>query len=185
MSDFLTNQLLIAMPSLDDPNFSHTVTFICEHNADGALGVVINRPSDLRLKLLLEHLDLEARDQAIADTPIYSGGPVQPDRGFVLHEPVGNWEATLKVSDDIGITASRDILSAIADGKGPQHSLIALGYAGWGAGQLEREIVDNAWLNGPADEQIVFEAPADERWKMAAKKLGIDLDLLSGDAGHA
>lgn len=117
--------------------------------------------------------------------PVYMGGPVQNDRGFVLHEPVGNWEATLQVTDSIGLTSSRDILEAIAQGSGPEHALISLGYAGWGAGQLEEELAANAWLNGPASSKIVFETPSEQRWTAAAALIGVDLNLLSGDAGHA
>ena len=184
--DYLTNQFLIAMPELADPNFAQTVTYICEHNDEGAMGLVINHPvDDMHLQDVLEHLELHADDTAVAMWPVYSGGPVQPDRGFVLHEPLGNWEATLQVTDSIGITASRDILAAIAAGHGPKRKLIALGYAGWGAGQLEQEIVANAWLNGPADKDIVFDLAPEHRWRSAAAALGVDLSLLSGDAGHA
>jgi len=183
--DYLTNQFLIAMPELEDPNFAQTVTYICEHNNDGAMGLVINHPVDMQLKEVLEHLDLQVNDAMVAELPVYFGGPVQPDRGFVLHEPLGDWEATLQVTDNIGITASRDILAAIVEGRGPERKLIALGYAGWGAGQLEREISANAWLNGPAERDIVFDVPAEQRWRSAAASLGVDLSLLSGDAGHA
>lgn len=184
-SDYLGNHFLIAMPALADPNFFHTVTYLCEHNADGALGIVINRPMNLNLRELLQHMDLEPVNDDIGNQPIYLGGPVQQERGFVLHRPLGEWEATLKVSDHIGITSSRDILGAIAAGEGPEDSLIALGYAGWGAGQLEQEMAANAWLSGPADEHIVFDLPHEKRWEAAAASLGVDLNLLSMDAGHA
>ncbi len=184
-TDFLGNHLLIAMPNLEDPNFFHTVTYLCEHNTEGALGIVINRPMNLTLAEVLQHMDLKPVTEDIGKLPIYLGGPVQQDRGFVLHRPLGDWEATLKVTDDIGITSSRDILGAIAQGEGPENALIALGYAGWGAGQLEQEMAANTWLSGPADEHIVFDLPHQERWEAAAAKLGIDLHLLSGDAGHA
>lgn len=184
-ADFLGNHFLIAMPNLADPNFFHTVTYICEHNADGALGIVINRPMNLHLRDVLQHMELDAADETVGDTPIFVGGPVQQDRGFVLHRPLGSWEATLKVTDAIGVTSSRDILSAIAAHEGPEESLIALGYAGWGAGQLEQEMAANAWLSGPADERIVFELPHEKRWEAAAAKLGVDLNLLSGETGHA
>lgn len=183
--DYLTNQFLIAMPELADPNFAQTVTYMCEHNDDGAMGLVINHQVDMHLKDVLEHLELHVDDATAAELPVYFGGPVQPDRGFVLHEPLGNWEATLQVTDRIGITASRDILAAIAAGRGPERKLIALGYAGWGAGQLEQEIVANAWLNGPADRDIVFDMPPERRWHSAAASMGVDLSLLSSDAGHA
>jgi len=185
MVESLSNHFLIAMPALSDPNFHHTATFLCEHNDDGALGLVINRPTDLQLGDILEHMEIEAVNSEIARQAVYMGGPVQNDRGFVLHEPLGNWEATLKVTDETGITSSRDILEAIALGEGPERTFITLGYAGWGAGQLEEELAANAWLNGPASTRIVFETPCEQRWEAAAALIGIDLNLISGDAGHA
>jgi len=184
-SQFLTNQFLIAMPGLEDPNFFHSVTYICEHNDEGALGLVINRPLGMQLGEILQHMKIEQVHPEAHEVSVYLGGPVQQDRGFVLHEPLGNWDATLKVTDRIGITSSVDILQAIARNEGPDRCLIALGYAGWSAGQLEQEIADNAWLSGPADPAILFDTPDDERWMAAAATLGIDLNLLSGDAGHA
>ncbi|MCW9057407.1 MAG: YqgE/AlgH family protein [Gammaproteobacteria bacterium] len=183
-TDFLGNHFLIAMPKLADPNFFHTVTYLCEHNPEGALGIVINRPLHLTLREILQHMDLEPVTEAIGDQPIYLGGPVQQERGFVLHRPLGDWEATLPVSEEIGVTSSRDILTAIAAGQGPDQCLIALGYAGWGAGQLEQELVANAWLSGPADQRIIFDLPHEQRWEAAAARLGVDLNLLSGEAGH-
>lgn len=182
---YLTNHFLIAMPQLADPNFFHTVTYICEHNSDGALGIVINRPLDMRLGEIFAHMGIEAADSRAMDMPVYLGGPVQQERGFVLHEPPGDWEASLKITDSLAITTSRDVLAAIANRTGPQRALVALGYAGWGAGQLEQEMADNAWLSGPADTRILFEVPDHERWRAAAALLGVDLNLLSGDAGHA
>ncbi len=182
---FLTNHFLIAMPALVDPNFHQTVTYICEHNADGALGIVINRPLDLTLGDLLGQMDLSTADRRVSTRPIHLGGPVQQERGFVLHQPPGSWDSSLRVTDDIAVTTSRDVLSAMARGEGPERTLVALGYAGWGAGQLEREIADNAWLSGPADPHILFDIPDDQRWSAAAGLLGIDLNLLSTDAGHA
>jgi putative transcriptional regulator len=184
-SPYLSNQFLIAMPGLEDPNFFHSVTYICEHNEEGALGLVINRPLQMQLGEILQHIKLEDAEPEARQIPVHLGGPVQQDRGFVLHEPLGDWDATLKVTDRIGITSSIDILEAIARNRGPERSLIALGYAGWGAGQLEREMAENAWLSGPADPEILFNTPDAERWKAAAASLGIDLDLLSGEAGHA
>ena len=181
----LTNQFLIAMPGLEDPNFFHSVTYICEHNDEGALGLVINRPLDMQLGEIFQHIKIDNAAPDARRIPVHLGGPVQQDRGFVLHEPLGNWEATLKVTDNIGITSSMDILDAIARNEGPEHRLVALGYAGWGAGQLEQEMADNAWLSGPSNAEILFDTPDDERWKAAAALLGIDLDLLTGDAGHA
>lgn len=182
---YFNNQFLIAMPTLADPNFFQTVTYISEHNAEGALGIVINRPLTLTLGDLLEHLRIPVNLPEISAMPVYAGGPVQPEQGFVVHTPVGRWGATLKVTESIGITTSRDILQALAQGEGPDQALVALGYAGWGPGQLDREIVENAWLSGPADEAILFRMPNEERWTAAAALLGVDLRLLSGDAGHA
>jgi len=184
-TESLSNHFLIAMPTLEDPNFHHTATYICEHDEDGALGLVINRPLNMCLGDILRHMDIEASSEEISSQPVFMGGPVQNDRGFVLHEPSGNWEATLRVTNDIGVTSSSDILAAIAAGKGPRRTLITLGYAGWGAGQLEQEIAANAWLSGPASPDIVFDTPYEQRWFAAAALIGVDLNLLSGDMGHA
>jgi putative transcriptional regulator len=181
----LNNHFLIAMPALSDPNFHHTATLICEHNEEGALGIIINRPLGINLGDILEHMDISASSEAIATLPVFMGGPVQGDRGFVLHEPLGNWDATLKVTENTGVTSSRDILEAIAHGTGPDKSFITLGYAGWGPGQLEEEIAANAWLSGPASNEIVFDIPYEQRWEAAAALLGVDLKLLSGETGHA
>ena len=182
---YLTNQFLIAMPTLADPNFFQTVTYISEHNASGALGLVINRPLDLSLGQLLEHLEIATDRPDLAALPVYQGGPVQPEQGFVIHSPAGQWGATLHVTEHIGITTSRDILQAVARGEGPQYLLVTLGYAGWGPGQLEQEMADNAWLSTPADSDILFHKPSDQRWAAAAALLGIDLNLLSAHVGHA
>lgn len=181
----LTNQFLIAMPSLADPNFERTVTYMCAHSSEGAMGIVINRPMDISLGEVLDHMEIEALSSDVQDMPVYQGGPVQRERGFVIHQPAGEWDAVLQVADGIGVATSRDILAAIADGTGPRQSLVALGYAGWGAGQLERELTENAWLSGPADASIIFDSPVEDRWTMAARLLGVDLDRLSGEAGHA
>ncbi|MEJ2059361.1 MAG: YqgE/AlgH family protein [Gammaproteobacteria bacterium] len=181
----LSNQFLIAMPSLADPNFVRSVSFICEHSEQGALGLVINHPLDMQLGDLCEQLDLPCEDDAVRGLPVYSGGPVQPERGFVLHQPTGNWESTLQITENLALTTSADILQALAAGEGPSHTLIALGYAGWAAGQLEHELASNAWLTCPADPHILFDLPPQHRWQAAATKLGVDLSLLSGDAGHA
>jgi len=183
--DFLTNQFLVAMPTMDDPNFRETVTYICEHSEQGALGIIINRPMNVVLEDVLKQLALKAEDSDTAASPVYLGGPVQTERGFVIHEPMGEWEATLKVTDSIGVTTSRDILEALAAGGGPRRCVVALGYAGWTAGQLEEEVKGNAWLTVPADSRIIFDTPPELRWQSAAKLLGVDMTLLSGDAGHA
>lgn len=173
------------MPGLRDPNFAQTVTYVCEHNREGALGLVINRPSSVTVGELLEHMGENTTVPGIDAMPVLLGGPVQRDRGFVLHTPVGEWDATLRVTDSIGLSTSRDVLVAIAQGEGPEQMLVTLGYAGWGAGQLEEEMAANAWLSGPAEPSIIFDKALDERWTAAAAVLGIELSLLSGDAGHA
>lgn len=181
----LTNQFLIAMPGLADPNFYHTVTYICAHNEDGAMGIIINRPLGLMLGEVLEQMKISTENREIDSMPIFQGGPVQADRGFVLHQPIQQWDYSIQICDEIGIATSRDILKAIASGEGPQNSFIALGYAGWGAGQLEAEIRENAWLNAPADSSIIFKTPVERRWQAAASLTGVDLDKLSNNVGHA
>lgn len=182
---FLTNHFLIAMPALADPNFHQAVAYMCEHNAEGGLGIIINRPTEVSLGELLEHLEIEAANAAIAGQTVYMGGPVQRERGFVLHSPDSEWDSSLRVSEHVSVTTSRDILAAIAQGEGPQRYLVALGYAGWEAGQLEEELAQNAWLSGPADPDIIFTRESGERWQAAAALLGVDITLLSSDAGHA
>lgn len=181
----LTNQLLIAMPGMLDPNFSTTVTLICEHNDEGALGIIINRPTTLKLGGLFEQLAVDDPDPDTAGDPVLSGGPVGTERGFVLHGPEQSYENTLAVSDDIRLTLSRDIIDAMASGDGPDQSLVALGYAGWESGQLEEEMLANAWLNVPATPEIVFDIPFADRWDSAARTLGINIACMSPDAGHA
>ena len=181
----MTNQLLIAMPGMQDPNFSTTVTLICEHNDDGALGIVINRPLTLKLGGLFEQLELENPDPEAAKDPVLLGGPVGPERGFVLHGSERTFENSIEVSSDIQLTLSRDVLDAMADGTGPEKTLVALGYAGWEPGQLETEMLANSWLNVPATTAIVFDTPFAERWSRAAESIGIDISRISPDAGHA
>jgi putative transcriptional regulator len=181
----LVNQLLIAMPGMADPNFSSTVTLICEHNDEGALGIVINRPLNLKLGGLFEQLHVDNPDPAALDHPVMMGGPVGPERGFVLHDSAHRYENSLAVSSEICLTLSRDVIDAMAGGKGPQKSLVALGYAGWQAGQLEAEMLANSWLTVSATREIVFDIPFAERWAAAARALGVDLTLLSPEAGHA
>ena len=173
------------MPGMLDPNFSTTVTLICEHNDDGALGIVINRPTTLKLGGLFEQLSVDDPDPDAAKNPVLAGGPVSTERGFVLHGPEHSYENTLAVSEEIRLTLSRDIIDALATGEGPDNALVALGYAGWEPGQLEGEMLANAWLNVPATAEIVFETPFAERWDSAARTLGIDIACMSSDAGHA
>ena len=181
----LTNQFLIAMPSLRDPHFSQTVTYICAHNDDGAMGLVINRPANCALGEILEQMEMTPEDRAIAELPVYQGGPVHQDRGFVLHESGSEWDSSITVSDALGITTSRDILHAIAERAGPANFLITLGYAGWTPGQLEEEIRENAWLNVSADLDVIFNTPCELRWSSATALLGIDHNQLSTGFGHA
>ena len=181
----LANHFLIAMPSLADANFARSVTLICEHSDEGAMGIVINRLTDLRLGDIFTQMGIEADTTTSVGSAVYLGGPVQNNRGFVLHEPLGDWESTLSVTDKFGVSTSRDILEAIAQRRGPEKFLVALGYAGWGAGQLEREISENSWLSGPANRDIIFDLPAELRWKAAAQLVGVDLTMLSGEVGHA
>jgi putative transcriptional regulator len=179
------NQLLIAMPGMADPNFNSTVTLICEHNSDGALGIVINRPMNLNLAGLFAQLSVPDPDSAAARIPVLDGGPVAKERGFVLHNPHAEFESSVAVSPDIQLTLSRDILDAIAAGRGPTKALVALGYAGWQPGQLEAEMLANAWLSVPATPEIIFDVPFSRRWITAADILGVDISRLSSHAGHA
>ena len=183
--DSLSNQLLIAMPGMADPNFNSTVTLVCEHNAEGALGIVVNRPMNLNLGGLLEQLSLDQADLSAASSPVLDGGPVGREHGFVLHNPQGMYENSVSVSPDIQLTLSRDVLDAMAAGSGPDKSVVALGYAGWEAGQLEQEILHNTWLNVPASPEIVFDVPFNDRWSVAAEIIGIDISQISPHAGHA
>lgn len=181
----LANHFLIAMPAMVDPHFAKTLTLICEHNDQGALGVVINRPIEMNLHGLLEQLGINPDTKEFASVPVHFGGPVQVDRGFVLHTPQGEWQSTLAISTDLGLTTSKDILEAVAKGAGPTHTLVTLGYAGWAPGQLEHELAQNAWLTVPARNDIIFEMPAEERLAAAMGLLGVDYAKLSEVAGHA
>ena len=181
----LTNHFLIAMPGLSDDLFGRSVVFMCEHSDRGALGLVINKPSDILLPRLFEKVELALGRADLVQLPVFQGGPVQTERGFVLHRPVGDWDSMLRIGDELGVTTSRDILTALAAGNGPQDILVALGYAGWGPGQLEHELAQNAWLNCPADARILFELPSGARWDAAAALIGVDITRLSNDAGHA
>jgi putative transcriptional regulator len=182
---FLNNQFLIAMPGMDDPNFAQTVTLVCEHSERGALGIIINRPLTMDLGDVFEQLGLDASQSQVSRQNVLLGGPVQTDRGFVLHSPGKGFESTLPVSDKLHLTTSRDILDALASGNGPERAIVALGYAGWEAGQLDDEMARNAWLTVPVDETLLFDVPAEDRWQAAGRLLGINLLHLSSDAGHA
>lgn len=180
----LTNQFLMAMPGMVSGPFAGALVYVCEHSGKGALGLVINRPTDLTLGSLLEKIDLNLEIQAGMDAPVYFGGPVQTDRGFVLHQPAGKYASSLPLAG-MALTTSRDVLEAVAGGKGPDRLLVALGYSGWGAGQLEDELAQNAWLTVEADQGILFETPAEDRYPAAMRLLGIDPLMLASDAGHA
>lgn len=180
-----TDHFLIAMPALDDPNFQRSVTLVCQHDAGGAMGIIINRAADYTLGELLDQLGLSTTDAHVANLPIVAGGPVHAERGFVLHDDPREWGSTLRFGRGLAVTASRDILAAMARGDGPRNALVALGYAGWTAGQLEEELAQNSWLTVPADQAIVFDTPLEERWQAAARALGVDLSRLADYAGHA
>lgn len=181
----LTHHFLIAMPKVADPYFARSLTYVCEHNDQGALGIVVNRPIDMSLRTLFERLNLNLQPHTLQDMPVYFGGPVQTDRGFVLHDPIGSWGSTLVVRDRLGLTTSRDILEAVGDGHGPAQMLVTLGYSGWAAGQLEHELKQNAWLTVEARDAILFDLPPEERFAAAMELLGIDFASLSDEAGHA
>ena len=185
----LADHFLIAMPSMLDPVFGGTVVYICEHNENGALGMIINRPTDMTMDVLFERLDLSLEitphDQVMPQVPVLFGGPVQVERGFVLHAPSADYNSSLTVSDDVSLTTSRDVLEAAAQGHGPRRLVVTLGCAGWGAGQLEEEILRNGWLTVRADPAILFDIPSAERFAAAMNLLGIDPTLLTGEAGHA
>jgi len=180
----LTSHFLIAMPAMTDPNFSRTVTFVCEHNERGALGIVVNRPIDVTIASLLRQVEIPFEDSPLYEEPVFFGGPVQFDHGFVLHRPVGEWRSTLPVGD-LGLTTSRDILEAMAGGRGPRQQLVALGYAGWAPGQLEDEIRRNGWLTMPATVDLIFNVPPESRYDAAMLAMGISPANLSEEAGHA
>ena len=180
-----TDHFLIAMPNMLDPNFAGTLTYVCDHGEQGALGVVVNRPIELKLEALFSQIGLSLDDERLKLTPVYYGGPVQVERGFVLHRPIGEWGSTLSVNELIGLTTSKDILEATARHEGPKEILVTLGYAGWGPGQLEDEIKQNAWLTVKADPEVIFALPPTERFPAAIKLLGIDVAMLSEEAGHA
>jgi putative transcriptional regulator len=184
-SAYLTNQFLIAMPGMADPNFAQTVTLICEHSDQGALGIVVNQALPMSLAEVFDELGLDCAPSAITQQAVLRGGPVQADRGFVLHTPGGHWESSLPFSERMHLTTSRDILDALAQGSGPERAVVALGYAGWDAGQLEEEVANNAWLTVAADERLIFETPMEERWEAAGRLLGVNLLHLGSGSGRA
>jgi putative transcriptional regulator len=181
----LQGHFLIAMPGMGDPNFHEAVAYICKHDSEGALGIVINRPTTMRVAEVFRQLALEVSTSAQESEPVLSGGPVDPDRGFVLHESDAKFDSTVDAEAPVKVTVSQDILAAMARGEGPERAVVALGYAGWSPGQLESEIAANAWLNAPADPAIIFKTPYEKRWSAAARLLGIDINHLTNYAGHA
>jgi len=181
----LSNQFLIAMPNMADPLFARALVYLCEHGEHGAMGLIVNKPSGVALAQLFDQIDLPLDKSDTGALPVYFGGPVQPDRGFVLHTPAGDWQSSLKVTDTIALTTSKDILVAVSEDKGPGHFLVTLGYSGWQSGQLEAEIAANGWLTVDAAPDIIFSVPPEERYDRAMALLGFDPSLLSGDIGHA
>ena len=187
----LTNQFLIAMPGMGDGTFAGAVVYLCEHTEKGALGLVINKPIDIKLKNLFEKVELPLEREDLAEAPVYFGGPVQTERGFVLHEPLsegaegGPYNSSLKVEGGLEMTTSKDVLEALSNGAGPKKVLVTLGYSGWGAGQLEDELGRNGWINVSAERDIIFDTPVEQRYQKALSLLGIDARMLSQEAGHA
>lgn len=180
----LTGHFLIAMPAMADPNFSKTVTYICEHNEKGALGVVVNRPTDMTLEGLFEQVDIPLESPRLRGLPVHYGGPVQVDRGFVLHDDPRPWPSTLRFGT-FGLTSSREILHAMARGEGPERYLVMVGHAGWGGEQLEGELAQNAWLTVPAPEAMVFDTDSELLWQVAAGQIGVDMANMADYSGHA
>lgn len=181
----LANHLLIAMPSLRDPNFEKTVIYICEHREEGSVGLIINRPMQFSLSLVFEQLEIAPIRIEQSHLPLMFGGPVQPERGFVVHKELGGWRSSLFLQDGVTVTTSNDIIRAIAEDKGPKDVLITLGYTGWVENQLEKEILDNVWLVCPYREEILYEVPCESRWEYAGLTLGIKMNQLSVNIGHA
>lgn len=185
MPEPLTNQLLIALPSLSESTFSRSVALVCQHDDDGAMGIVVNRRSEYTIGEILGQMGVEGGSAELRSQPVLAGGPVHPERGFVLHDGGPRWDSTMAITDSLFLTTSRDILEAMARGEGPEHVLVALGCAGWGAGQLENELVENDWLTAPADPELLFNLPLEARWTAAAGRIGVDFAHLADYSGHA
>lgn len=181
----LANQLLIALPTLADSNFARSVALICQHDIDGAMGVVINRASEYTLGEVFQQMGIDSDDEALCAQQVLAGGPVHPERGFVIHDGGQGWDSSLEITDGLYVTTSRDVLEAIARGEGPGSVTVALGCAGWGAGQLEDELVENSWLTVPADAELLFALPLEARWQAAAGRLGVDMMLVADYSGRA
>ena len=181
----LGGQLLLAMPALADPNFYRSVVLICEHDTEGALGLIVNRPTQLELGTILDQLDLPSDCEDINRLPVFSGGPVETQRGFVIHDNAGVFPDSLDLGDALAVSSSSEILGAISENRGPDHFMVVLGYAGWGPGQLENELRENAWLSVPASPRLIFDVPVSERWRKAAVQIGVDPLQLSSESGQA
>jgi putative transcriptional regulator len=181
----LSNRLLVALPALHDPHFARGVALVCQHDAEGAMGVMVNRPSEYTLGEVLQQMGIACDDEALQARAVLAGGPVHPERGFVLHDGGDGWDSTLAVGDGLYLTTSRDVLEAMARGEGPGQVVVALGCAGWGAGQLEQELLEDSWLMVPTQRDVVFELPLEQRWQAAAGGIGVDLVNLATHSGHA
>lgn len=182
---YLSNNFLIAMPGMDGSDFSKSVTYLCQHDQEGALGLVVNKPhQSMTMGDIFKQLQISALTPDVANIPLFQGGPVQQERGFVLHSPAGEWDSSMLINEQMALTTSKDILEAIAQDKGPDKWIVALGYAGWAAGQLEQEIQQNSWLHGLADNDIIFEEAVALRWELAGHRIGVDLSLMSTESGH-
>lgn len=181
----LANQLLVALPSLVHTEFERTVSLLCQHDADGAMGVVVNRRSDYSLGEIFSQMGIACDDPALCASPVLAGGPVHPERGFVIHDGERGWDSSLLVADGLRVTTSRDVLEAMARGDGPPRAVVALGCAGWSAGQLDAELADNSWLTVPSDSELLFAMPLESRWQAAAARIGVDMAHMPGYAGHA
>jgi len=185
MESSLQHHFLIAMPSLVDTFFYHSVVYICDHNDKGAMGLIINRPTQVMLVDLVSHLEISNPSEYLSTTPVLFGGPVEKGQGMVIHDSHADWKTSVEIAKGIYLTTSTDILEALGTDQGPAHSLVTLGYAGWGEGQLEKEIAENSWLTVAATDDILFDTPPDKRWQAAANLLGIDINLISNSSGHA
>ncbi|KQN99299.1 MULTISPECIES: YqgE/AlgH family protein [Stenotrophomonas] len=183
--DNLANHLLVALPSLTDSAFARSVALVCQHDDNGAMGVVVNQPSEYTLGEVLSQMEIDTGDERLRTVPVLNGGPVHTGRGFVIHDDARDWDSSLVVGEGLYLTTSRDILEAMARGDGPRNALVTLGCAGWGAGQLEQELAEDSWLTVPADPEVLFDAPLDERWQLAASRIGVDLFRMAGYSGHA
>ncbi|KGD63776.1 alginate biosynthesis regulator AlgH [Alcanivorax nanhaiticus] len=181
----LKHQLLVAMPQMADPNFEHSVTYIVEHSSEGAMGLTLNRPVQISLGDILMDMDIEIEVPPSERHRVVAGGPVQQEAGFIIHAASTHWDSSIQLSDGLMLTTSRDILEAIAVGEGPEQSLVCLGYAGWEAGQLEQELVENAWLSTPASRELILDTPFEQSWHAAAARIGVDINLIAGQAGHS